>query len=152
MTGTTAPIEPRDAACQLLGHIILRLGEMAYHLGACLHQRAATPEFETFAPIIDTMMLKQKLDILNDMVAVRFAGTPACLDGFARWHGRLGRLRLRCSGFVHGHGDDDIDALRPARTRGYARAVCDIAELREACRRADELGDAFRSWRERWLV
>ncbi|HEV7777540.1 MAG TPA: hypothetical protein VGO76_11790 [Luteibacter sp.] len=151
MNTATALIEPRVVASEMLGRIVLAVGEMEYKVGLCLCRLVDAPEFEVLAPIVDTLSLKPRLDMLNDLVAAHFAGSPGCLSEFAHWHGRLGQLGDRRSGFVHGRWDSDIDALRPARFKGRPKAVCHVAELREECRRAEVLGGIFQGWRGRWL-
>ncbi len=151
MTTATALIEPRDVASEMLGRIVLAVGEMEYHVGLCLCRLVDSPEFELLMPIVDSLTLKLKLDMLNELVAGHFAESPGCLAEFAHWHGRLGQLGVRRSRFVHGRWDSDIDALRPARAGGLPRAVCDVAELREECRRAEVLGGIFQGWCGRWL-
>jgi hypothetical protein len=127
MNTATALTEPRDVASEMLGRIVLAFGEMDYQVSLCVLRLVATSTFEIFTPIVEAMVLKEKLDVLEEMVAVRFADTPACLEAFARWYGPLGRLRLRRNRLMHGRWDSNIDALRTARFKSQSMAVCNVA-------------------------
>jgi hypothetical protein len=152
MTANSAPAEPRDIAGELIGRLILAFGEMENQVSLCLHRLAATPEFALFTPIADSLVLKQKLDILNEMVAARSADTPACWDEFVRWYRPLRRLRRRRDGIVHGYWDSEIGALRPMKFKKHPTMTRSLAELREECRRAEALRESFSAWRKCWLV
>ncbi len=152
MTATPAQAEPRDIAGELIGRLILAFGDMEHQVSLSLGYLAATPEFTIFETIVDSMVLKQKLGILHDMVGEHFADAPACLEEFARWHGPMRRLRLRRNRLIHGRWDSEINAFRPGRFRRYVAPVCDLAELREECRRTEALRETLDGWRGRWLV
>jgi hypothetical protein len=152
MSATNEHAEPRDVAGDLIGRLILAFGDMEYQVSLCLHRLAAIPEFGLFAPIADTLVLKQKLDVFKDMVVARFADSPACLDEFVLWHRRLCKLRRRRDGLIHGYWDHEINALRPMKFKKHSTMTCNLAELREECRRTEALRASFRGWRERWLV
>ncbi len=136
---------PRDVAGDLIGRLILTFGDMEHQVSLCLHRLAATPEFALFTPIADTLVLKQKLDVFKDMVVACFADSPACLDEFVRWHRRLCKLRRRRDGLIHGYWDPDINALRPMKFKKHSTMTCNLAELREECRRTEVLRDTFAS-------
>ena len=136
MPATNAQPEPREVAGDLIGRLILAFGEMEYQVSLCLHHLAATPEFALFTPIADSLVLKQKLEILNDMVAARSDDAPACWDEFVLWYRPLRRLRRRRDGIVHSYWDSEVGALRPMKFKKHPTLTRTLAELREECRRA----------------